>query len=463
MKLWTSITLCAASLLILSGCAKTSVPTKEAVVDPTLPLVKLTKNGSVADINAVGFEWKSLNDQRVKGIYVYKRVPSQNAQSGEHSYYSTIENRFATHYVDNGVNPDTRYSYFFKTFSNTAESLPSKIVTVNSLPVLDSVSWIHSVTGMPRTAKIIWRPHTNQKVKLYIIERKTPADEGYQELARVDGRLSAEYIDKDLKDKHLYNYRVRVLTYDDILSTPSKIVKVVTKPLPKDVTNVKATVDLPKKVKLTWNKSKEKDFNLYYVYKSETLEGSYELIATLKNNRHVDKIDVDGQEYFYRVSAVDTDGLESKKNNTIIGKTLSRPAAPSLVEAKLIDGSIEVTWSNSDKRVKSYTVRKTEQKSWFDKTSQDVSGIESQKFIDKNVQDGVQYLYTIYSVDKNKILSEPSVEVVIKTPASEELLDKAKDKALEEAIKVNPDANSKTDAKNGEKANAAQNLDLNEL
>ena len=221
MKLWTLSTFCAASLLVLSGCGATPKPKEEVVTDSTLPMVTLTKNGTVVDMKAIAFEWKSIKDPRVKGIYIYKKNPDTKETKSELEYYKTIESRFTTHYVDIDVVPDTKYSYAFKTFAKDSEGVQSRVIVLNSLPVLESVSWIHSITDMPRSAKIIWRPHTNQKVKSYIVERKTLEDDSWERLAVIEGRLNAEYIDLNLNDNFVYNYRVRVETFDDILSSPS--------------------------------------------------------------------------------------------------------------------------------------------------------------------------------------------------------------------------------------------------
>ena len=68
MKSWTLVILYTASLLIISGCATKPTPKQESVIDETLPLVELTQDGTVADMNAVAFEWKAIDDVRVKGI-----------------------------------------------------------------------------------------------------------------------------------------------------------------------------------------------------------------------------------------------------------------------------------------------------------------------------------------------------------------------------------------------------------
>lgn len=427
MKLWSLITLSTVFLLTFSACGGAKpAPADKVVIDTTLPMVELTKNGVIADMNSIAFEWKSIRDPRVKGIYIYKQNLT-NTETKEHKnkleYYKTIQNRFTTHFIDTSVSPDTNYAYSFATFSEKKQSRMSSIIKVNSLPVLESVSWIHSITGMPRTAKIIWRPHSNQKVKEYIIERKTLDDKEWKQFDVVKGRLSAEYIDSNLKDSYVYEYRIRVLTFDGITSTPSQIVKVVTKALPKSVNNIKTTLDLPRKIELTWDASTEKDFNLYYVYRSERIDGSYELVATLHNNRYTNEIQEDGKVYFYRVSVVDKDGLESiYDKNSIQGMTLIKPFAPSIIDAKLVGSSIEVIWQASDKRIKSYILVKKHKKGWFNQTIEKIKNLHTTSYKDENVELDSVYSYTLYGVDTFGIVSEVSNEVKVVIPESTNII-----------------------------------------
>jgi len=412
MKLLTLVTSCAVSLLILSGCGARPKPKDEVVIDSTLPIVELTKNGAVVDMNAIAFEWKSIKDQRVEGVYVYRLTPE--SKDDLYSYYRSVPNRFVTHFVDSDIKPDSRYSYFFKTYTKESESLQSKKVNLNSLPVLESVSWIHSVQNMPRSAKIIWRPHVNQKVNSYIIERKLSNDDEWESIATIYGRLNAEYIDEELKDNYTYMYRVKVQTFDNIISTPSQMVKVITKPLPPQIAGIVATKNLPKEIKLTWESSGIDDFARYQVYRSESLDGSYDLIAKLQSNIFVDRCEEDGKKYFYRVSVVDKDGLESEFfANTADGSTLKKPETPSKVRANLIDNRVELSWENSDPRVSSYIVEKKYKKSFMNYVSKEFKNITDKKFVDSDIELSKTYYYLIYSLDKNSIKSEPSIEVKI--------------------------------------------------
>jgi len=434
MKLLTLATLWTVSLLILSGCGASPKPSDKALVDASLPTIELTKNGVFAEANAIAFEWKSLQNSKVNGIYIFKKSPGQEGVKKGYVYYDTIENRFATHYVDTNIKPNSNYSYAFKTFSKDAESLLTQPTHVKSLPVIDSVSWIHSINGMPRTAKIIWRPHTNQKVKAYIVERKTAKDEKFEEIGRVEGRLNVEYIDTDLDDNKVYQYRVRVYTFDSMTSGPSKIVKVMTKALPTSVGHLSASQNIPKEIHLKWSKSLEKDFAMYYLYRSESKD-DYELIAKLHNNTFIDKIDEDDKKYYYRVSVVDQDGLESKsESTTTVGSSLGKPKAPISVEAALLGSKVEITWSNTDERSKKYIITRKEKTSWLKETLSQFNTNGEQKYLDLFIKPDTTYTYTVYAVDKNSIISNPSKEVKIKTPESDKIIQKAVQKEKESIV-----------------------------
>jgi len=414
MKLWTLVTLCTVSLLVLSGCALKPAPKKEALIDDTLPIVKLTKNGTIVDINAIALEWERIEDPRVKGIYIYK-VNLDEVKENKNDYYDTVENRFSTHYLDTNVKANSKYGYYFKTYSSNAESRKSEIATIMSLAPMESVAWIHSIENMPRSAKIIWRPHVNQKVKSYIVQRKTLEEDSWKDIATINGRLNAEFIDKDLKDNFTYKYRIRALTFDNLISNPSQEVKVVTKKLPNEITKITASTDLPKRIEINWEKSDIDDFLLYRVYRSSNINGDYKMIIDTKNNSYVDLIEEDAKEYFYRVSVFDKDKLESIHNNySALGKTLIKPTTPSMVEAKLIGGKVVLSWSNSDTRVKSYSVQKRYKKNMLESSIEDFENIKNFQFIDSEIEAGKTYYYKVFAVDANGIKSESSIEIELR-------------------------------------------------
>jgi fibronectin type 3 domain-containing protein len=462
MKLLTVSTLCAASLLLLSGCAELNLKKeKKVVIDNTLPKVVLTKNGVITDMKTVAFEWKSVQDPRVKEIYIYKRSADTKVQN-KLDFYDSINNRYATHYVDRDVEPGSVYSYAFRVVSDDAQGRLSQTHSVKTRPVLGSVSWIHSIAGLPRMAKILWRPHVSERVAAYIIERRAVEENKWSKLTELQGRLNAEYIDEGLQDNHVYFYRIKVKTYDDIVSPSSKVVKVVTKPLPKSIDNISASKDLPKAIKVTWSATNIKDFQHYNLYRSEDVDGSYELIAQLHNNSYTDKIDEDGKVYFYKVSVVDKDGLESPYDNkTAMGMSLPKPKAPIITEAKFMGSRIELKWDKSDARVEHYIVVRKAKKGWFDEKKQEFKGIKTNFFIDEGIAPDTLYKYIVYGVDGHGLVSKPSTEIQIKTPESNEIVEAKKTK--EQTNFISEPVQKKKSTETPTTVSPIEDLDLNEI
>jgi hypothetical protein len=173
---------------------------------------------------------------------------------------------------------------------------------------------------------------------------------------------------------------------------------------------------LPKSVKVTWNESHAKDFYQYYLYKSENFDGNYELVAKLFKNVHMDKFEEDGKNYFYRVSVVDKDGLESKHDDyTAQGSSLGKPTAPTIVASGYKNNTIELTWNNLDPRNQSYILSREERVGWFEELREEYK-LKSQTFVDRNLKPKTTYVYKVYGVDKYNIISMASVPVTIVTP-----------------------------------------------
>ncbi len=393
---------------MINGCEKTLETPKEPVIDSSLPRIETIR--TLPDITEIGFEWTPVYGERVEGYYLYRMDGNKMKK------IATIHDKYTSHYVDTKLTPDTQYSYRMTTFSaEKRESEPSPIITVTTTGKIESVSFVKAITGLPNRVKLVWRPHPMERVEAYIIERNEFKSTKWEEVGRVNGRLNAEYIDKDLKDNYVYRYRIKVKTYDDIISKPSEIVEAHTKPLPKQITGVKATTDLPKKIVLTWNPASESDFSHYKIYRSPTSSLFYSYYGRTKNTEFEDLVNENGKTYYYKVVAVDTDGLESQQPDAaIMGTTLAALAAP-VVNAVKHDGrSIYLSWSGDQNTVK-YTITKEFQSGGSTK-KQNFTGIFENNYQDMDTVPGVEYKYNIIAIDKFGIASNPSDSVLITIP-----------------------------------------------
>ena len=76
-------------------------------------------------------------------------------------------------------------------------------------------------------------------------------------------------------------------------------------------------------------------------------------------NTYTDKFEEDGKKAFYKVTAIDADGLESTLGVTAgMGRTLLRPKTPTITLAQIQNGKVILNWQKGDDRAKSYIVYK---------------------------------------------------------------------------------------------------------
>lgn len=409
MKLLKWTLFLAGLIIFISGCQTNPNTPEQSSVDTTLPKVENVK--TISDINAIGFEWSPVRDSRVEGYYIYRTDNKESSQFLKK--IATIDDKHISHYVDTKLEPNTNYSYRMSSFSNTKqESEPSEVVSVATLANIESVPYLTAISDLPNRTKLIWRPHPSLRVSSYIIEKSAITSDKWSHLATIEGRLNAEYIDKGLKDGRAYKYRVKVKTYDGLISNPSQVVEVQTKALPLIIENLSATQNLPKKIILTWSVSTQNDVQYYKIYRASNPSVFYSYHAKTGDNSFEDLLNDNGVARYYYVTAVDKDGLESPRQQApAMGTTIAVPDAPIINVVKSDSKNIMIGWNDTAKRAKKFQVTKK-----FNGESVTFTNINTNSFIDNDVLIGTTYTYTVYGIDEYGLTSKASENIVITIP-----------------------------------------------
>ena len=406
--------LSATSILVLLSACNGGAPKPEHV-DKSLPKVSL--NGYLSDMTAVAFEWKPITDARVKGVYVYRNDP-ESEQPNKLQQIDAVNNVKFTHYLDDDLTPDTLYYYSFATFDAKGNySLATKRLKVMTKPLLNSVSFFSSAEPMARAAKLVWRPHTDHAVVAYRLERRVNGEDKWKKVATIKGRLHAEWIDLGLKDNTRYEYRLKAITYDDLLSKPSKIVTVTTKALPSILGSIRASQGKPGIIQVSWEPAKAETLKYYRLYRSHNKNGHYTLLADkLKGTHYTDKINKPAQTYYYKVIAVDKDDLagDLKAVQPAVGTTLDAPRAPKNLVGLVENATVQLTWKSTDARTVSFQVNKETSKNFMSSETKVFKNIKKPLMIDSSLKPGETYVFTVYAIDKNGLKSAPSNSVTIK-------------------------------------------------
>lgn len=406
-------------LLLISGCTTANLGEPEKPkIDATLEPVDSESIRSIPDITSVAFEWKKVDDLRVDGYYIYRANMSEEGNKLKRVKF--VENRYATHYVDKKLEPSTKYMYAIASATKQdTESKPTNAYTVETLPIPEAVAYIQAISNMPRQVKVLWRPHQSERISYYVIERTTPTTAKWEELDKIEGRYQVEYIDTKLEDNVVYMYRLKAFTFDGIESQPSEIVRAQTKPLPFPANNVKATTDQPRKITVTWEASSTQDVIQYRLYSSSSANGSFSHLKSVPANvfNYEDIINEDGKHRFYKITAVDKDGLESALlMNATMGITLPKLNKPIITLAQIQGEKAILNWQPGDNRAQSFIVYKTIKEGFMNSKTIKINGISELRYEDRDIVRGVEYQYTLQSIDEFGIGSEQTQEVSLTLP-----------------------------------------------
>ena len=414
MKLTSSIFL----IVFLSACQNNLTTPSKPKIDNSLESINASSIKYLKDTTSIGFEWQKVDDTRVVGYNLYRANALES--NGKLKRIKFIENRYTTHYLDKHLEAHTSYVYAFSSVKeDDFESRISNSINVTTEPLHNSVSFIQAISNLPRQIKIIWRPHTQNKIAYYKIQRSSPTESEWEDLDTIEGRLQAEFIDSDLDDNVVYKYRLFSYTYEDLQSKPSAIVTAQTKPLPKGILNLSASSNMAKKIVLNWDASVQEDIIFYKIYQNSSLQGSFKHIKTLSRNDLSYEITEheDGKNIFFKVTTLDKDKLESSINiNAVMGTTLGKPTKPVMTLAQIKENKAILNWQKGDNRAVSYIVYKTAKTGYFSIKKLKYSNINALRFEDEDIVRGVEYKYSIQAVDEFGILSLQTDESLLVLP-----------------------------------------------
>lgn len=395
--------------IFLAGCANNSPLTPRSSIDPSLPKpqnIRVITSGSSA-----AFEWDLVQKSSIEGFCIYRAN-----KNGAMEKIATVKDRFSTHFEDQGLVNGSTYQYSFSSYTKDGvESSGSDMVIAKTQPIIESISWIANVDNLPNRAKIVWRPHTNPSVVGYVIQKSDSHQQKWEDAASVKGRLQAEFIDKDVESGKTYFYRVVAKLFDDSRTLASQAVEVKVKKLPLAVESIFATKDLPRQIAISWESPEQKEFSNFRVYRAEKTDGNYKTLLNTTEKKYIDRVDEDGALRYYKVTVVDKDGLESPSLNIATGLTKPLPETPKFTLATIKENRVSLAWSVSNSNELTYRITK-KWGSFINKQVVAYNDIRELSFVDKDVDLGNTYTYSIESIDRDGLASKVSDEVELFVP-----------------------------------------------
>ncbi len=339
-----------------------SPPVKVITPPPPAPVRGLA---AVSDeVRCVPLSWRPSPEEDVTGYLIYRAADEE----GPYARIAQIPDRKQTEYLDGGDNPGNlgdQESYYYRIQAiNRVESKSddSPVVRGTTRPPPPLVTGLQAQSGQPGRVTLNWQPTSDEKVVAYEIARAC-ADNSLTILERVDGRSTATFVDRNqqptprhrarrsepLHNGAEYTYRIRAVNIADVASEWSDSVAAVTKPAPDPPAQLRASQGLAGQVRLTWRGNQQPDTDFYVVEAgSHPTRGLVEIarIERTQNNEYAaDQGSLSpGLTRYYRIRAVDRDGLQSEWTRTVHGTTKPAPEPPTGLQVSWEGQEAIVTW-----------------------------------------------------------------------------------------------------------------------
>ena len=277
-----------------------------APLPPAVPTVTMT----YSDSGKPKLTWNA-----VSGATSYRVFRSESRGTG----YSLLGTTTATSYTNTGAAVGKTYYYRVKAVNSVGTSGYSNIVSgkaKTAAPAAPSVTAGNSSTGKPQ---LTWKA-VSGAVK-YEVYRSTRQNSGYSLLGTTS---STSYVNTGAAAGKTYYYRVKAVNRDGMASGYSNIVSGKAKAAAPAAPSVTIGNSSTGKPRLTWKAVS--GAVSYRIYRSESRGTGYSLLGTTSSTSYVNTGAAAGKTYYYRVKAVNRDGMASGYSNIVSGKaTLPAP------------------------------------------------------------------------------------------------------------------------------------------
>ena len=277
-----------------------------APLPPAAPTVTMT----YSDSGKPKLTWNA-----VSGATSYRVFRSESRGSG----YSLLGTTTATSYTNTGAAVGKTYYYRVKAVNSVGTSGYSNIVSgkaKTAAPAAPSVTAGNSSTGKPQ---LTWKA-VSGAVK-YEVYRSTRQNSGYSLLGTT---TATSYVNTGASTGTTYYYRVKAVNRNGMASGYSNIVSCKAKAAAPAAPSVTAGNSSTGKPRLTWKAVS--GAVSYRIYCSESRGTGYSLLGTTSSTSYTNTGAKAGKTYYYRVKAVNRDGMASAYSNIVSGKaTLPAP------------------------------------------------------------------------------------------------------------------------------------------
>ena len=267
-------------------------------------------------------------------------------------------------------------------------------------------------------------PYEEAEIEEYIVSRGTSESGPYAEIKRLGTkkRGSLSFKDDDVQADRSYFYHHRVVTKMGFLSPLSEAVEARLGKTPPIPGGLSAEGGKIREIRLTWEKSPDREVTGYKIYRSQHSDRDDRLITSLKDRDKTHYVDKgsgenplgDAVRYFYRITAYYPSGNESKKSKAASATTKGKPSPPrGLTATGDMIREVPLSWNpNPEPDVQGYRVYRSDSKGGHYRLIGKVDRRSKTSFVDsQGLMDKGEYYYRITAVNVADVEGDPTEPV----------------------------------------------------
>lgn len=318
---------------------------------------------------------------------------------------------------------------------------PELVLTEQPGSDLEEPQGLVASSGELRAIPLKWEPVLVGQVGGYVIERSAVQAGPFERIATIVGRLNTQYIDRNtlvplmssedaalgeappitpvnLEDGMSWSYRIRAYSASGALATAgSAVVTATTAPPLSAPDELRAYSQQPRKVAVSWRAAEDRLVQGYWIYRSPSAAGPYQLIAQLEGRHETNYVDSglgDLRVFYYRVAAANQAGGLGDPTDPVQAVTKPEPLPPYLLRAtEQRLGSNVISWEpNVEPDIVEYRVLRTRSGADMPEIVASVSsGLTLAE--DRAVGAGEHINYSIIAIDRDGLESDPAEPIQV--------------------------------------------------
>lgn len=379
--------------------------------------------GEAGKVRSVPLKWDP-HEMDVAGYRVYR----SDSASGKFEMIKDLKGKAEKAYHDFGpkgsatepkLDDAKTYYYSISVYSPFGDEGPKSqpvSVTTSNPPAIPKE--FTAKGWQARKVPLAWKASDDENVRGYYLYRSSEDKGPYAQITEIKGKEKNSFVDigessafgggsqGKLKDFTLYFYKIEAYNWAGSRSGMSEPSSATTKPAPLAPESLKAISNRPKQMPLDWRKNPEPTIKEYHVFRADDEKGQFKKIADVhpdKNYYLDDKLE-NQKKYFYKLQAVDVDGLESEFSAVVSGTTKSLPAQVTGFKWVKEGDKAVLKWDpNKEPDVAEYVIYK---KGFLG--MQKVGSTKDASFTLAEMKQGSKEDYTISCVDADKLEGEKS-------------------------------------------------------